>query len=139
MTKASIPDDHAEGFGAARYLVRQGKNAQWRACFRSDGDPRQGNQAAILRPRLRRADSRLRKTVGTQWTEEIANDDALLLRGMLHCDCGGVPRSQSGILPGAKPFVDAAREQDPVRRCRWPDRSFGDRSGPTASVRSRAW
>src|SRR5262249_33182321 len=44
-------DDHPEGFGAGRDLVRQGENSRWRARFRGDGDPRQGNPTDILRPR----------------------------------------------------------------------------------------
>ena len=51
---------------------------------------------------------------GTQWKEEIANDDALLLRARLRCDCGGLAHTQSGILSGAEPVVDAARKQDSV-------------------------
>src|SRR5262245_46815773 len=44
-------DDHPEGFGTGRDLVRQGENSRWRARFRGDGDPRQGNPTDILRPR----------------------------------------------------------------------------------------
>src|SRR5262249_50571023 len=79
------------------------------ARFRSDGGPRQYDQADVLRPRHRGADSRLKKAVWTQWTEGIANDDALLLRGVPRGNCDGVACTRSGILSDAEPLVAAAR------------------------------
>jgi hypothetical protein len=98
MTKVRIPT-----------IIQKGENSRRQARFRSDGGPRQYDQADVLRPRHRGADSRLKKAVGTQRTEGIANDDALLLRGVPRGDRDGVARTRSGILSGAEPLVAAAR------------------------------